>query len=190
MIPWQHLCAIALLASGLGGCLGTPTYGTGQAPEMAILNEVSGGLGLGGRKKEPINYQPRAPLVLPPSAQLRDPVKSAEVTNPEWPQDPSQRKDLTPEQREELKRYARVDSDRPRVNPLADNVPPPNANKPLEQSRKFRAALAAREGGSATERRYLTEPPLEYRAPAATAPTEFEDIKPKKKGFFSRIFGS
>ena len=43
--------------------------------------------------------------------------------------------------------------------------------------------------GEGAGRRYLTEPPESLREPAATAPTQFEDIKKKQTGFLGRLFG-
>ena len=62
--------AFGTLASlvALAGC-NTPTYGTGRSPELAMIEELTGNLAGGGKKKEPINYQARSELVLPPSAQ-------------------------------------------------------------------------------------------------------------------------
>ena len=41
-----------------------------------------------------------------------------------------------------------------------------------KQSEQFRKRLAEERQGSATNRRYLSEPPLEYRQTAATAPAD------------------
>jgi hypothetical protein len=51
------------------------------------------------------------------------------------------------------------------------------------QQEEFKTAVAEAEGLTRTERRFLTDPPQEYREPASTAPTEFEGVE-KKKGFF------
>jgi hypothetical protein len=77
-------------AAGLGGCIQTSTYGTGESPELAIFREVTGGF---GRPKEaPIQYQQRAPLVMPPAKeQLPQPVEVAAATDGvAWPEDPDQ----------------------------------------------------------------------------------------------------
>ena len=50
----------------LAGCSMTSTYGTGEAPEMALFREMIGRLLDKNKKKPPIDYQPRAPLVMPP----------------------------------------------------------------------------------------------------------------------------
>ena len=87
----------------------TSTYGTGQSPEMALFSEMTGGILNKGKKKEPIEYQPRAPLVMPPTAAtatasaegtplpsaagtpLPPPMETASAASPDWPMDPSER---------------------------------------------------------------------------------------------------
>jgi hypothetical protein len=56
------------------------------------------------------------------------------------------------------------------------------------QAKEFNAALQAAEGYDASKRKYLTEPPLEARAPAPTAPTQFDDIKKKRGNFLTKWF--
>lgn len=194
----------AALAALLAGCSST-TYGTGEAPELAMFREVSGGFG--GDKKAAIDYQPRAPLVLPPKAELRPPVESAETAAAAWPDDPDKRvaasrygdpndnnsrDDLTPEEVARLKPLAALSRDR-RADDTDENEKSTLALiRDRDAGKKFEAALAEAEGTGTGERRYLTDPPEEYRQPAATAPTEFEEIKKKKKSgnFFSRLFGA
>jgi len=195
----------------LGGCISSTTYGTGQAPEMAVFSEVTGGLTGGNRNKEPINYQPRAPLVMPPDGQLQQPTETASAEGGPWPstsnadaigdrgtgrEDEVARDDITPE-------YVR------RLRPLAGLVPAASddgtgsgndsnnsINRKYEtikdqgQNKQFRADLAEAKGLNTTERRYLTDPPEGYRAPAETAPTEFDEIEKKgeKKNFFTRLW--
>ena len=176
-----------------GGCISTATYGTGEAPELAIFREIAGGFG--GSKKEPIEYQARAPLVLPPtsSGALPPPADSAEVANTEWPVDPNAsmaatdfdnpERAVSPEEAERLAPLAglmpvtRDPDPNDTRNPTYDVIDNP------EQVAAFRAAVDAKNAPS-EGRRFLTEPPDAYREPAATAPTEFEYIEKKKKGGF------
>jgi hypothetical protein len=199
------VAALAVSAASLGGCMSTSTYGTGSSPEMAILDEISGGLT--AKKKASIDYQPRAPLVLPPSTQLREPAQSAAASNAAWPSDPDQRvagsSNFDPETNPEG-RFTQADS--ARVAPLAGvmtgrgnaqerRLRDPERDKAMDvvhrqnMNKEFKAALDEKNGVGVTERRYLTDPPEAYREPAGTAPTEFAEIEKKKKGFFSRMFG-
>jgi hypothetical protein len=189
----RQFTAVFLAVTGLGGCIQTSTYGTGETPEFAIFREMTGGLGRA--PKQPIDYQPRAPLVMPPTnGTLPPPVATAEAATSNWPLDP----DKTP-------KGSRYQDDTPlndissveyrRLKPLAGKVGNANWYNPREydqpqydivdkkQRHEFQAALDDANGLGQTGRRYLTDPPESYRQPAATAPTEFEDIK-KKRGFF------
>ena len=60
--------AMIAAATALGGCMQTATYGTGKSPEVAMFTEMTGGLLGRNQEKKPIDYQPRAPLVMPPRA--------------------------------------------------------------------------------------------------------------------------
>ncbi len=201
------VCRAALFltaaAAGLGGC-STATYGTGEAPEMAILREVTGGLGggiVGTKKEESIEYQPRAPLVLPPSGaatQLPPPVEAAAVADTQWPgtADAGVKEARFDDTAADLQAQHR------RLRPLA-GLPRQASVKTVQEGRishaeRQRQRKAFNEGmagastygdGAGAGRRYLTEPPESLREPAATAPAEFEDIKKKNTGFLGRLFG-
>jgi hypothetical protein len=198
-------CAAALLAAtGLGGCVSTSTYGTGEAPEMAIFRELTGGLA-GKKKQGPIEYQPRAPLVMPPAAEvaaLPPPVETASVASAAWPIDPDQTPapakepyddnpadDISPEYAARLKPLAGMGNpewENSYGNDLAIND---TYDIILDKNGRetFSAALKDAKGVGRTGRRYLTDPPEPYRAPAATAPTEFEDIDETGGNWLTRL---
>jgi hypothetical protein len=202
--------AVILAAGGLGGCMSTPTYGTGESPELAIFREVTGGIPLVGAKKksEPIEIQPRAPLVLPPSATaLAPPIETAAVTNPQWPKQPEKgaRGEGSPGFDGDQERNQITSADYNRLKPLGElNGPRKRRQEPssdfesrprvlvngAEQRKTFQAAINEAEGVGRTERRYLTEPPEVYREPAATAPGEFDTIKKKRGGLTGWLLGS
>jgi hypothetical protein len=178
----------------LAGCSPTATYGTGEAPEMALFREVTGGF-LRSNKKEPIEYQPRAPLVMPPTAageQLPPPAEAAAAASPDWPIDPNERIAALPDGSADP-RYGGSQAEYRRLKPLIGVLPePPSTNtstgspydivRSKQQREQFRKALAESKGFGRTERRYLTDPPNEYRQPAATAPAEFGNIKSEGGG--------
>jgi hypothetical protein len=57
--------------------------------DTKILRSILEGLGLERADRDPINYQERPPLVLPPSHALPPPVNTdAAASNPAWPKDP------------------------------------------------------------------------------------------------------
>ena len=155
---------------------------------MALFREVTGGL-MSGKKEEPIEYQPRAPLVMPPSAgELPQPVETASTTTPEWPVSRDERiAAMQPDSDDP--RYGGSQAEYRRLKPLAGVLPSAQRNDEdlaspyaiihsKKQQQEFREAIAEAEGfGSANERRFLTDPPTEYRKPAASAPSEFDDIE-------------
>lgn len=186
--------AILFLPITLAGCAQTSTYGTGEMPEVALFREVTGGI-LNKEEKAPIEYQPRAPLVMPPAAgQLPPPVESGSTASADWPVDPNERV---------ASADARANDDNPfndvnqaeyrRLRPLAGVLPDTPRNVREDESGKeeyynnivhgraqreaFSKAIADEKGYGRSERRFLTDPPLTYRDPVGTAPTEFEDIQ-------------
>jgi hypothetical protein len=205
--------AVLGATSGLGGCMSGATYGTGEVPEMAVFREMTGGLA--SEKKKPIEYQPRAPLVMPPAqaqATLPAPVTTADATagSTAWPQDPDQTKrskDYGPENA----RTAISQADYDRLKPLGALARNDGSNRPAiiggnedhndhpayaivhskQQQVAVRTAMDEANGlGPMKERRYLTDPPDTLRQPAASAPAEFDDIKKKHQGnWFAGLFG-
>jgi hypothetical protein len=207
------LVPAALLAPVLlAGCAMTSTYGTGHSPEVAMFSEMTGGLLDKNEKKEPIEYQPRAPLVMPPagdpttvaslSAPLPPPMETASAVSADWPMDPSERIGASSGSATAYN----MQSEYERLRPLADAFPEQERRAPprgedfgkqdyydtivnsRSQREEFSKALAESKGFSRTERRFLTDPPLTYREPVATAPTGEvaleEGVKKKKKGNF------
>lgn len=60
-----------------------------NAPDVQILRGIMKSLGLRSGDEADINYEPRPPLVLPPSTTLPPPESAgATPSNPAWPKDP------------------------------------------------------------------------------------------------------
>jgi hypothetical protein len=194
--------AIAL-AVALAGCSGT-TYGTGTTPGAQTVQDLAGIALLSGHKREPIDYGPRPKVVLPPAAaQLPAPGadQTASTTPPNWPNDP----DLTAA-RIKADTAAREASGAPLptlklpTSALADadkggNLSGPTTrattSAPLsaEDQVKVKKLFADARGNSQLDangkpvRRYLTDPPVDYRVPDPNAPVEFDATTTKKKKF-------
>jgi hypothetical protein len=209
---WLFAAAVLL---PLGGC-GMSTYGTGEVPEMALFREVSGGiLSKNEKKKEPINYQPRAPLVMPPAetaatTQLPAPMETASAASPDWPMSLEDRVGDATERAEDDNPYNDVNqAEYRRLRPLA-GVFPDQEGRPTyqldesgkteyynsivhsrRQQEEFKKALAESKGYGRTDRRYLTDPPMAYREPVPTTTTDEEAAIPKKKkgNFLTRWWG-
>jgi len=195
----------AALLLPLGGC-GMSTYGTGEVPEMALFREMSGGiLSKNETKKEPIEYQPRAPLVMPPAAetaaaQLPAPMETASAASPDWPMSLEDRVGDATERAEDDNPYNDVNqAEYRRLRPLAGVFPDQGSRPTYEldesgkteyynsivhnrrQGEEFKKALAESKGYGGTDRRYLTDPPLAYREAVPSAATGEEAAIPKKK---------
>lgn len=179
-----------LLAAGLlaGGCMSSPTYGTGVTANEQLLTDVSSIVKVAPTRKDPIAYKPRPDLVRPAPGQAavlpvpQDQVASAQ--NPDWPESPEQRS-------KRLRDEATANQDNPNydspiVNDVYTSVPEVdedmkrayNDKAPLpmamskNNSEDVKKKIALSKQGDPTKRRYLSEPPLEYRQPAATAATD------------------
>jgi hypothetical protein len=194
-----------LLATAfLSGC-GT-TYGTGQSSGMQMLADV-GGI---PKEKSEIDYRTRPPIVQPPAIGALPPPGSGNqsASNASWPVDPDeQARQIKTQQAANAAsnkddNYRPLNSKDPNMRLPADAVAaaPRQSNlRPSEAARGSRAederAKIAKAGlqasGSLDEngnpvRRYLIDPPAEYRVPDPDSPTtteELEDCDPNKFRF-------
>ena len=173
---------IGALSVVLGGCMGSPTYGTDKTANAQLLEDLSGALslGIGDRNRNDIEYQPRPDLVEPQTTAVLPPPQDDVTTSTAagWPESPEQRL-------ARVRREATEYQDNPAayrsgvINDVgADGV----TRTPGEQQAEFRRRLAVNQQGSAVDRRYLSEPPLEFRVPAASAPVgELGETEAKKE---------
>lgn len=176
---------VAASAVALSGCVGmAPTYGTGKAADTQLMEDVSSMFSLAPKKKEQIDYKPRPELVKPAKADAL-PAPQDNITTASagaWPESPEARltriRAEATANRDNLDFQPEVELD---VKPArqtiratrGDDVNMDGSTKSIELQRKdFNQRLAMNRQGSPTERRYLSEPPLEYRQPAATATTD------------------
>lgn len=158
----------------LSGCV-SPTYGTEKTANAHLMDGIGSMVSIAPpKKKSEVTYVPRPALVEPPEgAALPVPQQSvASKDNPQWLESPE-------ETRKRL--IAEADSGNTRFNgsPLAKN---PTSK---EQFEKFRQARA-NQRGAYEGRRYLSDPPPEYKLPAESAPaddlgeSEFQKEKRRK----------
>ncbi len=186
---------IAVSTMIVSGCAG-PTYGTGTPAEAQLLEDVTGVLSLGPRDKPRIDYSPRPNLVKPPSTAVLPPPQEpvAASGNSAWPESPEQRL-------ARIRAEATANQDNPSYSPniirdmtgqrrsMPDFVMEPSRQRAMEptNSAQQRAEILRRRQeltqGSPTTRRYLSDPPVELRQPAPTAPTDElgEDEAAKKR---------
>lgn len=167
------VCAAALLS----GCMGSPTYGTDKTAGQQLFEDVTGVVsteGLTGRSRQSeIAYNPRPELVRPASLEvLPEPQREMAATeNSAWPESPEQRR-------------ARLRAE------ATENQENPNYRSPIVMGGSFRASgtdltdatpeqraeylRRKREinQGSASDRKFLSEPPVAYRVPNDSAPAD------------------
>jgi hypothetical protein len=136
--------------------------------DTKIIRGLLESLGL-RRDGEAINYQERAPLVIPPRLDLPPPEKSDTVANnPDWPKDPdvAQRK-LEQKQERERNKTSGTEQIEIEQNPLRPSQMTPGGN-PRTVARRGKSATALGENGTR-----MTPSQLGY-----------------KGGLFSNMFGS
>lgn len=172
---------LAVAIASLSGCMGSPTYGTDKPADQQLLEDITGVLSLAPKNDQRIEYKPRPELVKPASLATLPPPQDSLVAsaNPEWPESPEQRRariradatanrdnlDFSPE----VVDTRTASAPAPVRNARGDVVDTFNGNS--KQTREeFNRRLAENKQGSATTRRYLSEPPTEYRKPVETAP--------------------
>jgi len=180
-----------LVVSGLlvSGCMSSPTYGTGTTQAKQLTSDVTNIISLKPKRAFASNYAPRPELVKPttPTTELPPPQESIVASSGQWPESPEQRRariraDAT-ENRDKQGWEPEVVNDISSDQPSTSRTTFANrsdsgvvaAGKAEDLNKKGAEAklkLAASKQGSPTVRRTLTEPPLEYRQPAATAPTD------------------
>lgn len=179
------LCAVAALS----GCMSSPTYGTGKTSSEQLLDDLTGIVSTESlistqQRGSDIAYTPRPELVEPASLEvLPEPQQDlASADNPAWPESPEER-------RARIRAEATANRDnvafRPTVSAPASagsgEVQPrralsgPDANHnahpgSFNMRRSDVQQRVASNSGDPAARRYLSEPPVEYRTPAETAP--------------------
>lgn len=173
---------VALSGFALSGCVGmAPTYGTGKASDVQLLEDVSSMFSIAPKPAPQIDYKPRPELVKPGSKDVLPAPQDSIVTASAgaWPESPEMR-------RARIRADATANRDNSGFQPeVAMPIKPASQTvrrtkgddvnldgTPVStsaQRAEFNRRLAANNQGSPTQRRYLSEPPLDYRTPAETA---------------------
>jgi hypothetical protein len=177
----------ALLATALAGCSGT-TYGTGVSPEKQTLTDVMSIASLGSDDRPPIDYKPRGGIVVPPNKALPTPMQTASASTDvmNWPNDP----DVARRKKREELIVAPNSEGSPNLKLAPGQTSFSRRQEEYDEARRAEGKKAwqnmrASRGGSYDAegnptRKYLTEPPVAYRAADPNAPmTEPEKVKKK-----------
>lgn len=189
----RAIVAAPLLVSGLlvSGCMSSPTYGTGVSSNEQLATDLSSMFSM-KPKRTTAEYAPRPELVKPAKATTELPAPQESVVTADagqWPESPEQR-------RARLRAEATENQDNPRwqsdivndvgVTSTTSKAKVGTSARAMESGvakageaenlnalgAKARQAKAVSMQGSPTVRRTLSEPPLDYRQPAETAPTD------------------
>ena len=171
----------------LSGCVGGTTFGTGVSQEQQLLNDLQGMMSFGSKKrKKPIDYSARPDLILlSQTAALPAPQEeesSTSATN--WPESPEQRlARIRGEAGKADVRSGELSVEELRREKTGIRIGKNNRVGPSDIDRDGHAAIDALNDGSyknakalkkkyaystGPTRKYLTEPPTEYRRPIGT----------------------
>ena len=208
----------------LAACSGSNTYGTGVSQEAQLLSDLSGIVALGpAERKKPIDYSARPKLVrapadgtLPSPAEQGGGAESAYFpTNPEERQAARNARVAKPWTRRDggIDHTIPEDVDAPSASreapyepwrgraddgtgdrePSAAEMARNSIEGKKERLKRFREITGNGSLGTGP-RRYLTQPPQEYRTPAETAAVgdvgEYEYGEKEKKPIFGGLFGN
>ena len=178
-----------LVVSGLAlsGCMGSPTYGTDKTAGEQLAGDLSSAFSFAPKRGEKIDYKPRPELVKPAPGQkenLPPPQESIETASADWPESPEARRarlraDATAHQDDPAYQSQIVDD--VQTDPVAvkkamaesgSSHPPRWSPADSDKGRAAEIQRRTAEGkqGDPNTRKYLSEPPLDYRVAASTAP--------------------
>jgi hypothetical protein len=179
---------LSAAALGAAGCMG-PTYGTDKTATEQLVDDLGDSMSLAPAKKPmKLAYQPRGDLVKPADAKLVAPQTNlASKDNPAWLESPEQTRDR-------LKAEADDNADNPNYrSPLIVGVTEGKTKSVEQQAAEYREARKIMEGRE-NKRRFMSDPPLEYRQvddPAKlTDLGETEAAKEKRRKDQAEIAGS
>ena len=193
------LAGVLLAGSILSGCVGGTTYGTGVSQEKQTIEDLSNILTF-RKKRNNIDYQSRPDLVVPDQKVLVEPQQEgASSSQADWPETPEERlagirqkADAASESTAAENNFARsqksfrsvTSTNSGAVNaPIGQGIPnvtcdPQGISADLRRCTGAEISNAVRAqraeirsvGKTGYSRRYLTEPPIEYRTPSNAAP--------------------
>lgn len=190
---WFAGALLAGAALAVSGCQSGMTYGTGKSPALQTVEDVAGLATLSGAQKEPIKYTPRPEIVQPPPGAPLPPPSDGAVTMAaaNWPVDPDESRQKI---RDEAAARQAAGLPVPVIAvPRQDQqqIATVRTDGPIskEETEELRRAFAAARGNSLAVdengnpvRRFLDDPPNEYRAPDPQYPVEVS-AKPKPRGW-------
>jgi hypothetical protein len=171
------VAGVAAAGLGLAGCVASPTYGTDKTANQQLLEDITGMIALSPKKGPKIDYKPRPELVTPETTAVLPPPQDDVTTasNQAWPESPEERlariRAEADENRDSPFFRPTVINDATERNTEVTYDDPVLANmSSRERHEEIQRRRIQQNGGNATSRQFLSEPPVEYRVPAETAP--------------------
>ncbi|AMD60993.1 hypothetical protein N5C66_00475 [Rhizobium pusense] len=166
----------------LGACT-SPTYGTGKTAAEQLVDDLGNATSItGDQTKRNLKYGPRPGLVVPAQAraeQLAQPQQNmaSRENNPQWVESPE-------ETRERLRDEADANKNNPHYrSPLLAGNGTAGQMTESQKWEAFRKAKAEAQGGSVVnaQRKFLTDPPAEYRSVPQDQLTDLGEPEQKKE---------
>jgi hypothetical protein len=175
----------------LTSCIGGPTYGTDKTAGEHLVDDLGSAVSISQANPSNVKYQPRPGLVLPPESEkaaLVQPQQNlASKENPQWIESPE-------DTRQRLREEADANADNPNyVSPLAKASANGRKLSASEQTQAYREARKIQMGAYADKRRFLSDPPLEYRKLPEEATADLgepEQVKERRRKKEAAIKGS
>ncbi|MBO9097403.1 MULTISPECIES: hypothetical protein [Rhizobium] len=180
------VCLAALLAGcgAMSGCMSSPTYGTDKTSGEQLFDDIAdiGSISAATPKENAVKYPPRPGLVVPPAngrSTLTQPQQSlASSDNPNWVESPEDARKRLVADADANKNSATYRS------PLVYSDSHANQMTQAQQTAAYREARKQQDGTYIDQRRYLIDPPAQYRQvadPAALNDLGTPESKKEKK---------
>lgn len=188
--PRRATLAVTLVvaAATLAGCA-TNTYepftaeNADEVEDEGLVKGIMTGIGAIDPRERPIEYRPRAALVVPPKKDLRTPENTdAALAGKQFPRNPEDQRVDRPKGGDTSAFLTLADQEKfsnlPQARSQRSSVSPEDAARPLSPD-KLATPPAGDVAVSNTARRKKTllDPPKEYATPSPNAPFEEEQKK-------------
>lgn len=161
------VAGVLLSCTILSGCVGGPTYGTDKTAMEQLADDLGSAVAIGQNPNQntQAKHNPRPGLVLPPQTArntLVQPQQSvASKENGQWLESPE-------ETRARLVAEAAANENDPRYrSPLLAGYGTAGTMTETQKWEAFREARKVQQGAYLDQRRFLTDPPTQYRQAVA-----------------------
>lgn len=186
--PRRATLAVTLVvaAATLAGCSSTyepfTAENTSEAEDDGLVKGIMTGIGAIDPRERPIEYRPRAALVVPPKKDLRAPENTdAALAGKQFPRNPEEQRTDRPKG-DTSGFLSLADQEKfnnlPRAREVRPVIDPDQASKPLPPDKLATPpASEVAVAESARRKKTLLDPPKEYATPSPNAPFEEEQKK-------------